>query len=166
MTIPTITVERVGVGKALKVRHVNKARRSALWQVADAWHVRFRPIHFTVEGARRYNYRQRRTKRIRSGSIRKTKAGKPLAPSGLPLVWSGRSRVLSQQKKIRATKNWSKVTSPVRALNFRPQGWPPGQMAKEYRTVVSRERRKLQSVATQTVAKEFRGSRVKSVVRI
>jgi len=133
------------------------------------WWQRFRLMHFTPRGARRYRYAPRITKIITQGIVRYSKSGRPRAPSGDPLVWSGRSRVLSGSKRIKATSKWSRVTSPVRALNFAPKGNPRlqgGQMVKEYRAKVPSEWKVLNKVASNSVARELRISKRRVVVRI
>ena len=164
----TFTITTTGF-PAMTRSDIRNAKRSSMWDVANQWHIRFRPIHFTPRGARRYRYVPRITKVITQGLVRFSKSGRPRAPSGDPLVWSGRSRLLSQAKKIRATSKWSRVTSPVRALNFAPKGNPRlqgGQMVREYRTKVPSEWATLNKVASKSVARELNISKRRVVTRI
>lgn len=161
------TITTTGLPK-LKRKTLRDAKRLSLWDVANQWHVRFSQIHFTPLGARRYRYAPRMTKIVTQGLVRKTRAGKPRAPSGNPLHWSGRSQALSRSKRIRATAKWSKVTSPIRAFNFAPKGNPRlagGQMAKEYKRVLPVEQRDLQKVAVRSLSRELKIPRTRVTVR-
>lgn len=161
------TIITTGLPK-LRPKALRDAKRLAMWDVANQWHVRYSLLHFTPQGARRYRMVPRMTKIITQGLIRRTRSGKPRAPSGNPLTWSGRSKALSRSKKIRATATWSKVTSPIRAFNFAPKGNPRlagGQMSKEYTRVQPVEQRDLQKVAVRSVAKELGIARTRVTVR-
>ena len=163
----TFTITTTGF-PAMTRSDLRTAKSAAMWDVANQWHIRFKDLHFTPQGARRYRYAPRITKIITQGLVR-MRHGRPRAPSGDPLVWSGRSRILSNAKKIRATSKWSRVTSPIRAFNFAPKGNPRlrgGQMVKEYRTKVPSEWATLNKVASNSVARELRISKRRVVVRI
>ena len=163
----TFTITTIGPPKLTR-SDIRAAKIQAMGEVANQWHIRFMPIHFTPRGARRYRYVPRITKIITQGTVR-FRQGRPRAPSGNPLVWSGRSRILSKAKKIRATSKWSRVTSPIRAFNFAPKGNPRlrgGQMVKEYRAKVPSEWATLNKVASNRVAHELNISKRRVTVRI
>lgn len=105
----------------------------------EDWHANLRPIHFTSEGARRYGYGKRNTKEVRTGRVKRGRNGKPLAPTGRPLVWSGDSERLSMTAKFRATETTGTVTMPVRAFNWRPPKNPTLNMRWEFTRVLNSE---------------------------
>ena len=118
------------------------------------WHETLRPKHFTPEGARAYRYAPRKTKRITEGTVRLDHKKRPLAPNGNPLVWSGRSRALSRQRRIVATHKYARVVMPVRALNFKPGGI---DMRAEFTVVTKEEFSKQEVKARQRQKRILRG---------
>lgn len=168
----TFTITTTGLPK-LRKADIRAAKKAAMWDVANQWHIQFKDLHFTPRGARRYRYAPRLTKFITQGLVRFKKGPKgrrvPMAPSGDPLVWSGRSKVLSVAKMIIAKSTWSRVTSPIRSFNRPTIGnprMPPGTMVKEYRRIVPAEWRVLNKVASNSVARELKISKRRVVVRI
>lgn len=122
--------------------------------MAGAWHNEFRPLHMTTQGARRYHYARRHTKEVTTGVVRKTKSGKPMAPSGLPLVWSGKSRLLSQLGRITGTTRGARITYGIRAFNFRnPHN--PINMREEYLRTLPKEQRRMASVGGRHLVRRF-----------
>jgi hypothetical protein len=141
-----VTVTTAGPPK-IRRDALRRALKETFASIGKDWHDNYRPLHFTTEGARRYHYAARRTKEVTTGSIRRRKGGRPRAPSGLPLVWSGRSRTLSQSVSIRATYKGVRVVSPIRAFNFRPPGNPNLDMRAEYTRVIGSELREIERKA-------------------
>jgi len=158
------TITYTGVPR-LKQKHINDIKKEAMWDVAFSWHQDFRPLHFTTIGARRYGMGERRTKFIRLGTVRKSRTGRPLAPSGLPLTWTRRSLMYSRIANIKATRNGSRVTSPIRTFN-RPTRNPKVNMRRDYTTVIPVETRKLQVVGARTARNKLRTNRARVVLRI
>lgn len=166
MAIESITVVAIGSPK-LKKRAVQKAKENSLVEVCKFWDSRFKDIHFTTRGASRYHYTQRMTKSVTTGEIKKRDDGTRKAPSGLPLVWSRRSKTLSNSYKIRATSKMGKITYPIRAFNFKPpKANPRLDMRAEYTRVLPKEARKLESDGKRAIIKTFRGRRIRTTYRI
>lgn len=125
-----------------------RLKTSTMLSIAKAWHKRYSQFKFTTAAARKYNYTKRKTKDIRTGEVRRVKRGKfkgrRLAPTGLPLVWTGETRGLAKITTYKASSRKSKVTSPINKLNFRPKGaYPNLNMRREYTRVLPSEERRL-----------------------
>jgi hypothetical protein len=150
----------------LPKRYQNALIAKTMRGMAFGWWARYRPGHFTKAGARKYNYGKRHTKDVRRGRVKRTRGGRPRAPSGLPLVWSGRSLGLSQQKRLKGTPKKSHVTMPVRAFNFRPPKNPQLNMRKEFTTVLTAERKNLERKGAKDLEQRLAKHRVQSRVTI
>ena len=142
----------------IKASDVNAMKRRAMAEVARTWHDDFASKKFTTAAARRYNYAPRFTKNVRTGQIKKSKKGRPLAPSGLPLVWSSRSRALQKVRRIKSTANKGVVSDGIRQFNVRrsPKSHPRLDMLKEYQKILPSEERTLALVARRVVREGFK----------
>lgn len=161
----SITVVRTK-NSAMKRSHINLAIKSAMWRIAFDWHTTYSQFKFTPAAARKYHYNERHTKVIRAGRVRRDKRGRPRAPSGNPLTWSGISKALAKQKTIKASKRRSSVRSPVRAFNWRPPKNPKIDMRWEYTRVLASEERKLSQRERPRLQRQLRGSAAVQRIRI
>lgn len=150
---------------ALRRDALRRVLKAAYTTIGEQWHSRYSQVHFTAEGARRYHYTRRSTKDVVSGASKKTKRGKNRAPSGLPLVWSGRSRELARQKVVRATYKGCRVVSPVRVFNFIPPRNKQLRMREEYTTVTASEVRTLEGDAKKTMDQQITAEQQKQTSR-
>lgn len=117
-----------------------KLKTQEFLNIARWWHFAFRPIHFQPKGAKRYGYRNRKSKNIFRGTVTaKRYRGKI---SGAPLVWTGETLRKSVHKTLKASGVRSSVSMPIGHVNrYRPPGWPSGQMGYEIRKVLASEER-------------------------
>ena len=163
--ISAITIKSTG-GIGLPRRELQRHEKLTMSRVARKWHKDNAARHFTTSGARRYDYGRRRTKNVRTGQVFKTRRGRPRAPSGLPLVWTGNTRTRAKVVFVRATSKRSSASMPIGKLNFRPPGNPGLNMADEMKRVTRPERDKLRRFAVRDVATRLRRSRYTTTIRI
>lgn len=135
---PLFRVTYKGLPK-LEKKFENMLVQDTMRYIAFMWWRDFRPLHFTTAGARRYHYAARKTKNVFTGQPKRKKSGKPRAPDGRPLVWTGESMRSSQQKRIDSKPKWSSVVMPVRKLNFKPKGNKTLNMPGELKKVLKSE---------------------------
>ena len=128
---------------------IRKMKANGLGHAGEAWHTRIAQRKFTPAAAAKYHYTRRKTKNILKGTIRETKSGRKLAPSGLPLVWSGRSQLLGKLRTIKASSTRAVVRVPIRQFNIRrPKNADPKMdMLREYKSTTPSDDRILAKVA-------------------
>jgi len=123
--IKSITLTYRGPTPKAARKELNSILRKGFHLMGVYWHRFFRGKHFTEAGGRQYRYKKRRPSYV----ARKRR----LQKHNDPLVWSGRSRMLSRVRRVRATATGGirsgqrlrgrvRVTMPVRTLNLRPKG--------------------------------------------
>lgn len=147
-----------GVGK----RDFNRIVAFANAKIAQHWHEKFRPRHFTWKGAKKYGYAKRVGKR-QGGIPAKRGAGILKGSNRPPLVQSGRSRDRSAIFNIRSNSKRWRLTMPTNALNFRPAGI---ELSEELRTVTPDEQETLAKIFQATVTKALNNIRSRRVERI
>ena len=134
----------------------------AFMEVGEWWHAERRKVHFTHEGAAQYGYEPRK----RGYLWAKRKA----VGHTLPLVYSGLSRMLSQQKDIRQRRAGVRVVIHAPTLLANPRfkkGPQKGQLAKKIpmrdeMTAVSRwEIAKVVRLLRESIQRQIDGDNVK-----
>ena len=165
MTISAIRISTQGAGRMPR-RELQLHEKITMSRIARKWHGDYAHKHFTVAGARRYQYGRRLTKNVRTGQVFTDRRGRRRAPSGLPLVWSGDTRRRARIVFVKASSKRSSASMPVGKLNFRPPGNPRLNMAQEMRTVTRAERDRLQNFGVRDVARRLGRSRVRTQIRI
>ena len=161
-----ITIETTGMPR-IPAKERNTHLWKAMYRFAGDWHLNYHDEHFTPKGARKYFYAQRKTKRITTGTVRRLKNGAPLAPSGNPLEWSGRSRSLAKVRKIKATTRRSSVVSPIRVFNFWPNAKNPKiNMRVEYSFVPKSELREISKRQQPLLERDINNSKARTHIRI
>lgn len=125
--------------EAARSSDVKKWIKDGWFHMGEDWHKKFRRSHFSQRAYGKYNYtpRNRRYNRLKKRTLGHT----------LPLVKSGKSRQLSEQKKVFATYKGSRVTMPVRAFNFKPKN-SSIDMRKEFTSRTPDEQKELDRRAT------------------
>ena len=146
-------------------RQINRWKKEGLRSMAWRWHNLFREQHFTSSGARKYRYTPRKTKHIFSGQV-KYFGGKPRAPDGRPLVWSGTSQQIATHTRVVATSKWSEARYQTRAFNFRPYLNPAINMNEEFTKVLGYELLNLTKNAEKVVRRRIRSYKRVLKVRI
>lgn len=154
-----IQIKAVGLSPKITKRQIQKLKSATLRITAARWHDRYSQFKFTPAAARKYNYRERKTKYIRTGKVKRSKGGRPLAPNGNPLVWTGETRRLARFRKVTGNSKRSHVTSPISTLNRKPPGNRLLNMRKEYTTVLPSEERQLGKDAEKFLRSQFRGGK-------
>ena len=129
-------------------RHWNDIHREAAVFAGDYWHTRFRPLHFKNLATRRYGYQPRQGEALQGAKgFRRSYTGQKLQMFGhtRPLVYTGQSETLSEQRTIVATAKGGQfgsatasVRMPTSGLNRRSSPRSPN-MAQELRTVIPEE---------------------------
>jgi hypothetical protein len=143
---------------ALNQREWNRLKTLAWTLVGEHWHEKMRPKHFTRQGAQEYNY-QPRTEKY---AIRKAvKYGQ-----SEPLVYTGETRDLSQEKNIHATNKGVRVTFPsLRKLNqYKPTSGI--DLTEEFQTVSQEEIEELTELwvhQMENFLRGFRGGGVRTI---
>ena len=142
-------------------------KKHGLIQGGAWWHRRIARNKFTPAAARKYHYTRRKTKNIFTGQVRKTKKGRPLAPNGNPLVWSGRSQALGHQRRITVAKDIASVTSPIRQFNIKTpfRADPRMNMRREYLSTTPGDNKKIRRVVEQAIRKKLVKHKKRVVVR-
>ncbi len=139
----------------LKKGQLKAIKKKVMEGFGNNWYTSFKNKHFTTAGAKRYNYGVRKTKNVRTGLVYKDKHHQKLAPSPLPLVWSGRSRNLSRTRTVKANSQRVDVSMPVRAFNFIPPGNKQLRMRAEFTRVIPSEIANLTKRAQRDLARAF-----------
>lgn len=137
----------------------NDCSRKAGTAMGVAWWSRFRPKHFTHEGAREYGYAKRRGEGAGRGTKEwwqsYTGRKQRVYHHTLPLVWSGASRELAKTGDIRctATRSMTRVYVRIRApaLKF-INPVTHIDLAEEMTTISDRERVELLKVYEDVLA--------------
>lgn len=141
-------IRMVSIGPpVVKRAAANRMISRSLRNLGAEWHKKFRRPHFTQAAFSRYGY-TRRSKAY--NRVKKKNVGHTI-----PLVLSGRSRSLSETKKIRATKNSVTVSMPVRVLNFKTKGSKVDKR-KEFETPADFEVETLNNNAVRDLEKRYR----------
>lgn len=107
-----------------RVKGLHKHLRYAYAHVANYWHGRILPKHFTREGARKYRYAKRQGepgsgKRVK-GSY--TEQKRKQHGHTLPLVLTGLARTLARMRNIRATGKGAQISIAVGKMLLNPKG--------------------------------------------
>lgn len=164
-----ITVQKDALVPGMTSSQITDLYRQGLLHIARSWHASYSAFKFTSAAARKYNYAERRTKEIRRGRPKLSKkTRKPMAPNGLPLVWTGRTRATAKSSTTfgaRGRVSWA--SAPLSVLNFKPGGIP---MRYEYTLVLPSEQRLLGRAAEQMLRRRFergkRGVNVEYVTKV
>lgn len=135
-------------------RDENEIKKKGMRRAPLFWHAEIRPTKFTPAGARRYRMGRRFTKDIYAGRVRRTRSGRPRAPSGNPLTWSGRTLARSRTNRITVTSTRARLIMPVNALNFRPPKNPLNMRDEFIRTTRADEQAISSEVGTE-LSKQF-----------
>ena len=131
-------------------RQVQVAKRNTLKRIAGIWHYRYRPKHFTNQGARTYRMKRRKTKEIFTGVEKRKGAGTR------PLVKTGETERKAKARTIRGTFRKATVSMPVGHINrYRPKGFLPGQLRFELIKVPKQEEKELARDAQQALRSQF-----------
>ena len=155
---------------AMKQKDIYKELRLSMERIGQDWWSTAHTFKFTPAAARRYNYAERFTKRVRTGRIRLDNRGRPRAPSGNPLEWSGISKALAKSRKIRATRHRARVTVPIRIFNRVTRGRHPKNpkldLPSEWKAVTQTELRGLSFREQKRLQARLRGHAGVQVIRI
>lgn len=159
-----IKVSISGNWKAIFMRKsaFNAVVDRAFMEVGEWWFTDRRKVHFTHEGASQYGYEPRKKGYLWA----KMKA----VGHTLPLVYSGLSRVLSQEKDIRQRRAGVRIVIHAPTLLYNPRfkkGPNKGQLAKQIpmrdeMTAVSRwEIAKAVRLLSESIQRQIDGDNVK-----
>lgn len=156
----TIEIRQKGLLPRSSLSSIRRLKKAAMGIVAVRWHDTYSQFKFTPAAAAKYHYTERKTKHVRTGKIKRDKRGRPRAPSGNPLEWTGRSRALAHRRRVKANSKRSSVTSPIRAFNFRSEKANAGlNMMREYKQVLPAEERVLAKAAERFMRRQFKSGK-------
>ncbi len=141
-----IVLEITGTA-ALGRREVNNIVKLCWHDVGLHWHQKFRPRHFSAAAWSLYRYKPR-SRRYWFRKMKKT-------GQGLPLVFSGESRRLSQNAQITSTFKGVRIAMTVGKMTFRPQ------LVDELKQINEQEYRELEGVMGKSLERELNQSRHK-----
>lgn len=98
-----------------RVKGLHKHLQYAYSHVANYWHGRILPKHFTQAGARKYHYYKRSGQRGSGTRVKGSYMQKKLRKHGhqLPLVFTGLARMLSRMRNILATGKGARINIAV-----------------------------------------------------
>jgi hypothetical protein len=136
---------------------VHKHLKIAWRDAGILWHQRMRGKHFTQRGAAEYHYQYRSKKYT---AVKRRKHGHKL-----PLVFTGRSRMLTRMRDVRPTAKGVRVVMRAPALNFRPKGWTH-TMREEMTRVSQGEAKQLATRFGRFMAKRLKADRTTETTRI
>lgn len=141
-------------------REYGKATKEAFVAAGRLWHQKFRPKHFTKAGAREYRY----APRTRSYTARKFRE----FGHRLPLVWSGETRNLARNRKIKATAKMMRVIINAPTLNRLGKGKNSVDidMRDEMTRVSTRERRAMVNLFARVFDRRLKASSTTRVRRV
>jgi hypothetical protein len=141
---------------AVAQRDLNRMLKAEWTHMGETWHKRFRRPHFTMAAYGKYGYmpRSRRYNFFKRRSLGHT----------LPLVLSGTSRQLSEQRTVVATKRGANVRMPVRVFNFKSKTSKVDKR-KEFTTVIPQETQILESRFQTGLEKRFVAQRNRRTIR-
>lgn len=139
-------------------REYGKATKAAFEAAGRLWHQKFRPKHFTKAGAREYGY----APRTRAYTERKFKK----FGHRLPLVFTGETRNLARNRKIKATGKMMRVIINAPRLNEPGRGKRKINMRDEMTRVSTRERRAMVNLFAQVFDRRLKASSTTRVKRV
>lgn len=128
----------------------NAMMKQEFFAIGEHWHTKHRPDHFKRIAMSKYGYTPRKPGYV----ARKMKHTK----RNLPLVLSGTSRTLSEQKKIYATANRVHVQMPVRVFNFKLKN-SSIDMRREFTTVTKDEVDQISKMTQASLIKQLQNYR-------
>jgi hypothetical protein len=142
---------------AVAQRDLNRFLKAEWTGVGEMWHKRFRRPHFTMAAYVKYGYapRSKRYEYFKRRSLH----------HNLPLVLSGTSRQLSEQKNVTATKQSVNVRMPVRVFNFKSKNSKVDKR-KEFTTVIPEEIKTLESGFQRGIERQFKQHRKQREVKV
>lgn len=121
------------------------------------WHSKFRPKHFTAEGANEYKYAARKGEKMTRGTkaFNRSYTGRKLASKGhsRPLVFSGVSERLSRIRDIRVTSKRGRAILPPGFNRKHPKSRI--RMRDEVTRVSTREEKTLAAIADRSVTRRL-----------
>lgn len=146
-----------------------QARRDAFRAVGEHWHEKFRPVHFTHRGARKYGYKPRQGQRTAGEPPTTTSSRRRFASSYTgrklrkwghtrPLVYSGESEALTRFLDVRATSKGSRVVMRAPTLNLRSSPSAPN-MREELTRITPDERSELIDVLNSAFTERMKAAR-------
>ena len=114
----------------------NRLLKTEWTETGEEWHKKFRRSHFAQTAYTKYGYtaRSKRYQAFKQRHLGHT----------IPLVLSGTSRSLSEQKTVSATSKGVSVAMPVRVFNFKSKNSKVDKR-KEFTTVIESEVTALES---------------------
>ena len=143
--------------RGMPKRRYNAIRKEALTAVGNFWHDKFRELHFTKEGARKYGYTPRSGEGKSGKPFWQSYTGKKQKAKGhqRPLVWSGKTEELSRRRRFTITSKRDlailRIKIPAPALNYKN---PHSEidMRKEMTTVTPDEMQAMQQCYVERLA--------------
>jgi hypothetical protein len=155
---------------ALSQREWNRLKALAWTLVGQYWHEKLRPKHFTKAGAQEYHYQPRSGEpgTAKSDDFWHSYAGSKQKKFGenLPLVYTGETRALSEEKNIIANGNGVRITyDSLRKLNqYKPKSGI--DLRADFQAVSPEEEEILQELwvhQMENLLRGFRGGGVKTI---
>jgi len=134
--------------------------------VANYWHRRILPIHFTKRGGQRYRYEKRQGehgsgKRVK-GSY--TEEKRKRYGHDIPLVLTGLARALSRLRNIRATGKGARVSISVGKMLLNPK--KRREREREVTAVTPGERRDMARLFKKIMTARLNADRTTTIERI
>jgi len=162
-----IKLDVSGPPYGLRRRVFNGFKKHAFFKAGVFWHRLLRPKHFTNRGATEYGYTPREGERGSGRRFKNSYTAAKLKARGhtRPLVWSGQSLALSQQRRIYATSKGVRVTMPVRAFNFRPKN-SNVDMAREFTAHTPAERELITKRFVAALSRQIRRATGRKTINI
>lgn len=152
-----ITMTEEGPTPRRLLASFNRAKKAAMFKVAEHHHRRNIPKHFTMRAIGEYGY----TPRTRLYAARKWKEMR----TRLPLVHTGESRVRVLRRDIRGTHGGARLVLHAPALNLRPKD-DSINLREELTAMTETEVNELVAVAKESMIRQFASIRTKTRVRI
>lgn len=108
----------------LPKRELRRILKIAYARIGAKWHTEMRPLHFTNRATGRYGYDPRKGESGGGRQFKGSYTARKLKKFGhtKPLVWTGRSQLLTRIRDVRATSKGARVVMRAPALNFRSKG--------------------------------------------
>jgi len=134
-----IKVIEIGPVPGLGVRWYNRFIKLAVAEGAQLWVDKFIPKHFRASATRRYGYKKRKGMQYARGTaeFRDSYSGNKLRHKGhlIPLVYSGETRDLAKDSKVKPIAKRAEVRTPARGLN-RKHPKSEINMREEFQTIL------------------------------
>jgi hypothetical protein len=162
MEIDKITIKERGPTPRGLRKAFNAASKSSWSATGLYFHERYRPNRFTVAHGKEAGYRPRQGDNLPYGSKEfwRSYVGRKLRKynTRAPLVFTGRTKRLTQMARISATSNAASVRySGANTLNFHPD------LAAEFRKIIPKEARQLGRIYDSGLTRKLKEDQTETV---